>query len=284
MIDPSRTRTAEAADEHIAIRPGTDAVLLAAIVHRLIGTDQVSTGRVAALVDGMNELRDAVEPFSPEYAEVVTGIAAETIEQLADDIATAPTAAVHGRIGTTTVEFGTLTTWLIDVIAILTGNLDEPGGDVPPIGDRTGPPEKQGRPYRTGRWQSRVNANPEIQGELPAADLPVEILEPGEGQLRMMFTVAGNPVLSCPDSEQMNEAFASLDAMVSIDIYLNETTRHADVVLPPASALERAISTSPSRTCRCAMCELLGAGVRFRTARRGRHHRPCRPPRDGDGG
>ena len=240
VIDPSRTRTAEAADEHIAIRPGTDAVLLAAVVHRLIGTDQVSTGRVAALVDGMNELRDAVEPFSPEYAEVVTGIAAETIEQLADDIATAPTAAVHGRIGTTTVEFGTLTTWLIDVIAILTGNLDEPGGAMfPRSAIERVRPEKQGRPYRTGRWQSRVNANPEIQGELPAADLPVEILEPGEGQLRMMFTVAGNPVLSCPDSEQMNEAFASLDAMVSIDIYLNETTRHADVVLPPASALEK---------------------------------------------
>ena len=122
VVDPSRTRTAEAADEHIAIRPGTDAVLLAAVVHRLISTDQVSTGRVAALVDGMNELRDAVESFSPEYAELVTGIDAETIEQLADDIATAPTAAVHGRIGTTTVEFGTLTTWLIDVIAILTGN------------------------------------------------------------------------------------------------------------------------------------------------------------------
>ncbi|MEK9580355.1 MAG: molybdopterin-dependent oxidoreductase, partial [Acidimicrobiaceae bacterium] len=240
VIDPSRTRTAEAADEHIAIRPGTDAVLLAAIVHRLIGTDQVSMGRVAALVDGMNELRDAVEPFSPEYAELVTGIDAETIERLADDIARAPTAAVHGRIGTTTVEFGTLTTWLIDVIAILTGNLDEPGGSMfPRSAIERVRPEKQGRPYRTGRWQSRVNANPEIQGELPAADLPVEILEPGEGQLRMMFTVAGNPVLSCPDSEQMNEAFASLDAMVSIDIYLNETTRHADVVLPPASALEK---------------------------------------------
>ena len=119
------------------------------VVHRLIGTDQVSTSRVAALVDGMNELRDAVEPFSPEYAEVVTGIAAETIEQLADDIATAPTAAVHGRIGTTTVEFGTLTTWLIDVIAILTGNLDEPGGAMFPDRRSNGSPRSRGGP--TGR-------------------------------------------------------------------------------------------------------------------------------------
>ncbi|MEM8707363.1 MAG: molybdopterin oxidoreductase family protein [Actinomycetota bacterium] len=240
VIDPSRTRTAEAADDHIAIRPGTDAVLLAAIVHRLIGTDMVSMGRVAGLVDGMDQLREAIEPFSPDYAELVTGIDAETIERLADEIANAPTAAVHGRIGTTTVEFGTLTTWLIDVIAILTGNLDEPGGAMfPRSAVERVRPERQGRPYRTGRWSSRINGNPEIQGELPAADLPVEILEPGEGQLKMMVTVAGNPVLSCPDAERMDEAFASLDAMVSVDIYLNETTRHADVILPPASALEK---------------------------------------------
>ena len=240
VIDPSRTRTAEAADEHIAIRPGTDAALLAAIVHRLIATDQVSVGRVAGLVDGLSELRDAVEPFSPEYAEVVTGVDAATIERLADEIAGAPTAAVHGRIGTTTVEFGTLTTWLIDVIAILTGNLDAPGGSMfPRSAVERVRPERQGRPYRVGRWHSRVNGNPEIQGELPAADLPVEILEEGEGQLKMMFTVAGNPVLSCPDAERMDDAFASLEAMVSVDIYLNETTRHADVILPPASALEK---------------------------------------------
>ena len=240
VIDPSRTRTAQAADQHIAIRPGTDAVLLAAIAHRLIATDQVSVGRVAGLVDGLGELRDAVEPFSPAFASVVTGIDADVIDALADEIAAARSAAVHGRIGTTTVEFGTLTTWLIDVIAILTGNLDEPGGSMfPRSAVERVRPERQGRPYRVGRWRSRVNENPEIQGELPAGDLPVEILEPGEGQLKMMVTVAGNPVLSCPDSEQMDAAFAALDAMISIDIYLNETTRHADVILPPASALEK---------------------------------------------
>lgn len=240
VIDPSRTRTAEAADEHITIRPGTDAVFLAAVARHLIETDQVATGRVAALVDGLGELGEVLTPFSPEYAAPITGIDAATIRRVADEIAAAPTAAVHGRIGTTTVEFGTLTTWLIDVIAILTGNLDEPGGSMfPRSAVERVRPGRQGRPFRVGRWESRVNANPEVLGELPAADLPAEILEPGEGQLKMLFTVAGNPVLSCPDADRMDEALESLDAMVSVDIYLNETTRHADVVLPPASALEK---------------------------------------------
>ena len=240
VIDPSRTRTAEAADQHIRIRPGTDAVLLAAVAHHLIATDQVSVGRVAGLVDGLGELRDAVEPFSPDDAAQITGVDADTIRALADDLAAARSAAVHGRIGTTTVEFGTLTSWLIDVVAILTGNLDEPGGSMfPRSAVERVRPNRTGRPYRVGRWHSRVNGNPEVQGELPAGDLPAEILEPGEGQTKMMFTIAGNPVLSCPDGDRMDEAFASLDAMVSVDIYLNETTRHADVILPPASPLEK---------------------------------------------
>ena len=240
VIDPSRTRTAEAADQHIRIRPGTDAVLLTAVAHHLIATDQVSVGRVAGLVDGLGELRDAVEPFSPDDAAQITGVDADTIRALADDLAAARSAAVHGRIGTTTVEFGTLTSWLIDVVAILTGNLDEPGGSMfPRSAVERVRPNRTGRPYRVGRWHSRVNGNPEVQGELPAGDLPAEILEPGEGQTKMMFTIAGNPVLSCPDGDRMDEAFASLDAMVSVDIYLNETTRHADVILPPASPLEK---------------------------------------------
>ncbi len=240
VIDPARTRTAEAADQHIRIRPGTDAVLLAALAHHLIATDQVSMGRVAAFVDGFDQLHAAVEPFSPDAAATITGIDANTIRALADEIAAAATAAVHGRIGTTTVEFGTLTTWLIDVIAILTGNLDEPGGSMfPHSAVERVRPNRKGRPYRVGRWSSRVNGNPEVQGELPVGDLPDEILEPGDGQLKMMFTVAGNPVLSCPDGDRMDEAFASLEAMVSVDIYLNETTRHADVILPPGSPLEK---------------------------------------------
>ena len=240
VIDPVRTRTVESADLHLRIKPGTDAVLLAAVAHHLIATDQVSLGRVEQMVDGREQLADSLEPFSPEYAESVTGIPADQIVALANEIADAETAAVHGRIGTTTVEFGTLTTWLIDVIAILTGNLDNPGGSMfpKPAVERVRT-DRVGREYRVGRWASRVSSHPEVQGELPAADLPDEILEPGDGQLKMMFTMAGNPVLSCPDGDRMDEAFAALDAMVSVDIYINETTRHADVILPSVSALEK---------------------------------------------
>ncbi len=240
VIDPAETRTSKVADVHLRIRPGTDAALLAAVAHHLIGTDRVTTGPVGALVDGLEDLYDALGPFTPEYAESVTGIDAAEVRSLAEAIAESPSAAVHGRIGTTTVEFGTLTTWLIDVIAILTGNLDRPGGSMfpRPATERIRP-GRPGREYRVGRWTSRVNGRPEVQGELPAGDLPVEILEPGDGRLRMMFTVAGNPVLSCPDSVRMDEAFASLDAMVSVDLYLNETTRHADVILPPVGPLEK---------------------------------------------
>ena len=240
VIDPRHTRTAAQADLHLPIKPGTDAVLLAAVVRRLLAGGHAGAGRVGGLVDGVDQLRIAVEPFTAEVAAAATGVAAPAIDALADEIAAAPRAAVYGRIGTCTVEFGTLTTWLLDVIAVLTGNLDEPGGMMfpEPAHDRVRAP-KPGRPFRIGRRHSRVNHRPEVQGEFPVADLPDEILEPGEGQLKMMVTVAGNPVLSCPDGARMDAAFAALDAMVSVDIYLNETTRHANVILPPPGSLEK---------------------------------------------
>ena len=240
VVDPSRTATAEAADLHLPIRPGTDAVLLAAVVRHLLEAQPNPQSRVMALVDGLAQLGPAVEPFRPEVAARVCGLSVESVVALADEIAAAPRAAVYGRLGTTTVAFGTLTTWLIDVIAILTGNLDEPGGAMfpRPATERVRV-DRPGRDYRVGRWSSRVNQNPEVQGELPAADLPDEILTPGPGQLRMLVTLAGNPVLSCPDSERMDQALADLEAMISVDIYLNETTRHADVILPPADALAK---------------------------------------------
>lgn len=240
VIDPRRTRTAEQADLHLAIRPGTDAVLLAAVVRRLLETGHTGAPHLDPFVDGVGALRDAVASFTSEAAAEITGLGAEAIDALADEIAAAPSAAVYGRIGTCTVEFGTLTTWLLDVVAILTGNLDRPGGAMfpQPSHERVRAP-REGRPYRVGRRHSRVNGRPEVQGEFPVADLPDEILVPGDGRLRMMVTVAGNPVLSCPDGRRMDEAFASLDAMVSVDIYLNETTRHADVILPPPGALEK---------------------------------------------
>jgi anaerobic selenocysteine-containing dehydrogenase len=240
VIDPRRSRTAEQADLHLPIRPGTDVVLLAAIVRQLLADGHVGSGSVAECLDGLDQLRAVVEPFTAAVAAAATGISEASIEALATEIGTADKAAVYGRIGTCTVEFGTLTTWLLDVVAILTGNLDQPGGTMfpQPSHDRVRA-DRPGRPYRVGRRHSRVNQRPEVQGEFPVADLPDEILEPGDGQLRMMVTVAGNPVLSCPDGDRMDEAFASLDAMVSVDIYLNETTRHASVILPPPGALEK---------------------------------------------
>ena len=240
VVDPRRSRTAEAADAHLAIRPGTDAVLLAALTRGVLAAGADLPAPLDDLVDGIDELSGLLQPFTVDIAAAVTGIDAATIQQLTDDLVAAPTAAVYGRIGTTTVEFGTLTTWLIDVLAVLTGNLDRPGGSMwpKPATERVRAP-REGRPYTIGRWSSRVHGHPEVQGEFPAADLADEMLTPGDGQLKMMVTVAGNPVLSCPDGERLDEAFAGLEAMVSVDIYLNETTRHADVILPPPGPLEK---------------------------------------------
>ena len=241
VIDPRTSRTAVAADRHIAIRPGTDAALLAAIVTVILDEGLGSMGPATGLVSGLEALTPLLEPFEPERVESFTGVAADEIRRLAREIAAAPSAAVYGRIGTNTVEFGTLTAWLIDVVAIVTGNLDRPGGSMfsRMATERLRGEDGTGRGFGTGRWHSRVNERPEVMGELPVADLPAEILTTGEGQLKMLLTVAGNPVNSCPDAERMDEALGSLAAMVSVDIYINETTRHADVILPPPSSLEK---------------------------------------------
>ncbi|RMH81824.1 MAG: molybdopterin oxidoreductase family protein [Actinomyces sp.] len=241
VIDPRRSRTAQQADVHLRPRPGTDAVLLAAVVRHLFATGTARTGRLAAAAPDLDRVAAFVEPFTPEAAARVTGVAAADITALADALVAAPTAAVYGRIGTNTVEFGTLTAWLIDVVNMCTGNVDRPGGVMfaRPAAERCRGDRPGGRGYRVGRWTSRVNGRPEVQGELPVADLADEILVPGEGRIRLLVTVAGNPVLSCPDGERLDEALASLDAMIAVDIYLNETTRHADVILPPPSSLEK---------------------------------------------
>jgi anaerobic selenocysteine-containing dehydrogenase len=241
VVDPRVSPTARAADRHIAVRPGTDAALLAAIVRSILDEGLGSMGPATSFVSGLDGLRPLLDPFDVDAVSRFTGVPADEITTLARDVATAPSAAVYGRIGTNTVEFGTLTPWLIDLIAIVTGNLDRPGGSMfaLPATDRVRGDDPVGRGFGTGRWRSRVTDRPEVMGELPSADLPDEILTPGEEQIRMLFTVAGNPVLSCPDSERMDEALGSLEAMVSVDIYINETTRHADVILPPPTSLEK---------------------------------------------
>jgi anaerobic selenocysteine-containing dehydrogenase len=237
VIDPARTRTAELADRHLAPRPGTDAVLLFAVVHVLFEEGLVATdlGGIAAHVNGVDEVRALADEFAPEAVAAHCGVSADDIRTLAREIAAAPTAAVYGRIGTSTVEFGTVASWLVDVINILTGNLDRPGGAMFPLGATVPAPRppKPGRGFRTGRWHSRVSGYPEALSEFPAAALAEEIDTAGEGQIKAMITIAGNPVLSAPDGDRLDRALDSVGFMLSIDPYLNETTRHADVILPP---------------------------------------------------
>ncbi|WP_454792530.1 molybdopterin oxidoreductase family protein [Mycolicibacterium lutetiense] len=235
VIDPARTRTAELADRHLAPRPGTDAALLFAIVHVLFGEDLVDLGGLAEHVTGIEEVRALADEFSPEAVAPACGVGADEIRELARELAAAPTAAVYGRMGTSTVEFGTVGSWLVDVINILTGNLDRPGGAMFALGAAAPAPRppKPGRGFKTGRWASRVSGYPEVLSELPAAALAEEIDTAGEGQIKAMITIAGNPVLSAPDGDRLDKALDSVEFMLSVDPYLNETTRHAEVVLPP---------------------------------------------------
>jgi len=237
VIDPARTRTAELADRHIAPRPGTDAALLFGVVHTLFEEGLVAPdlGGLAEHVNGLEELRELASGFSPESVATHCGVPADEIRALAREIAAAPSAAVYGRIGTSTVEFGTIGSWLVDVINVLTGNLDRPGGAMFPLGAAMPAPRPAGpgKGFTTGRWHSRVSGYPEALGELPAVALAEEIDTAGDGQIKAMITIAGNPVLSAPDGDRLDRALDSVDFMLSIDPYLNETTRHADVILPP---------------------------------------------------
>ncbi|MEU6552437.1 molybdopterin oxidoreductase family protein [Streptomyces sp. NPDC046915] len=237
VIDPRRTRTAKLADRHIAIRPGTDALLLAAMAHVLFEEALVDLGDLAPHVAGVGELAEAVRDFAPEAVTEACDVPAAEIRTLARELAAAPTAAVYGRIGSCTVPHGTLASWLVDVLNILTGNLDRPGGALFPQAatDRTPRPAGPGRGFALGRWHSRVRRHPEAKGELPLSALAEEIdtaTEEGE-PVRALIAVAANPVLSAPDGDRLDKALDSLDFMVSVDPYLNETSRHAHVVLPP---------------------------------------------------
>jgi anaerobic selenocysteine-containing dehydrogenase len=244
VIDPRRSRTAEEASEHHFIRPGTDALLLFAIAHTLLTEDLAAPGDLVEFVDGLDELPALAEPFTPEAVAPVCGIEADEIRRMARELAAAERAAVYGRIGTCTQEFGTLASWLVDVLNVLTGNLDREGGAMftrGAAGAGTGhdSPDGRGRGVKIGRWTSRVRGLGEAYGELPASCLAEEIDTPGDGQIRALITLAGNPALSTPNSGRLQRALESLDFMVSLDIYVNETTRHADVVLPAPSPLQR---------------------------------------------
>lgn len=242
VVDPRRTETAERASEHLFIRPGTDAQFLLGVLHEVFAQGRVRLGRLANSTDGLNEVRAVAAKFPPERVSAVTGVSAQTIRRVALEFATAPSAVCYGRMGTSTQAFGTVTSWLINALNVVTGNFDSPGGAMfpsPAFDPRTLPRALAGGRGSHGRWKSRVRGLPESGGELPVATLGEDILTPGEGQVRAMVVVAGNPVLSTPNGTQLDRAFGALDFMVSIDPYLNETSRHASIILPPPSPLER---------------------------------------------
>ncbi len=241
VIDPVRTRTAQSSDQWLPIRPGADAALLLAVVHVLFEEDRVTLGHLADLVNGLEDVRRIARHYSPEHVAAFCGIDPGTIRQLARTIAEAPRAAVYGRIGTCTQEFGSLASWLVDVVAILTGNMDVPGGSmwstqVAPHLDLA-PPYPSSAPV-VGK-PSRVRGAPAILGQYPASCLAEEIDTPGEGQVHALFTLGANPVVTAPGSSRLDAALQTLDCMVSLDIYINETTRHAHVIFPSPSLLEQ---------------------------------------------
>lgn len=241
VVDPRRTKTADNADEHVFIRPGTDAHMLWGIVHTLFDEDLVDLGHADGWVSGVRDVRESARDLSPDAMAPRCGVSADTIRRLARELAGAPSAAVYGRIGTCTQEFGTQASWLVDVCNVLTGNLDRAGGVMfpSPATEPTGSARGRGRGLKLGRRASRVRGEPERLGELPAVCMAEEITTPGEGQIRALVTIAGNPVLSAPDGPQLSRALDELELMVSVDRYLNETTRHADLILPPEHTLAR---------------------------------------------
>ncbi len=237
VVDPRRTETARVADEHVFVRPGTDAVVLLAMLHALFEID--GAVRPAAYVDGVERVREAVSDFTPEHAERVSGIPADTIRRLTRELAEADGAAAYGRLGLSTQGFGSVCQWAVVCLNALTGNLDREGGVL-----FTEPAIDFVRSGLIGRghfdlYRSRVRDAPEYGGELPVSVFAEEIETPGQGQIRAVLTVAGNPVLSTPDGKRLGDSFDSLDFMAAVDIYINETTRHADVILPPTTILER---------------------------------------------
>lgn len=242
VIDPRRTETAAIADAHHFIRPGADVFLLAAMVHTLFAENLVRLGAVENWVNGVDEVRAAVAPFSPDAVAARCGLSAPTIRSLARELAGTQRAAVYARIGTCTQEYGTLASWLVDVLNVLTGHLDVPGGAMfakaAAFAANTMGRPGVGKGIATGRHRARVSGAPEVFGELPITCLAEEIETAGDGQVRALITVASNPVLSSPNGLRLAQALESLDFMLSLDIYLNETTRHADVILPGLSPLE----------------------------------------------
>ncbi|KQZ69792.1 molybdopterin-dependent oxidoreductase [Nocardioides sp. Root151] len=236
VLDPRRTETARVADEHHFVRPDTDAWILLAMLRTVLAEGLATP---PAYVDGLPEVTSAITAFTPELAERASGLPADEIRRLARDFAAADGAAAYGRIGVSTTRFGSVCQWAVQLLNLVTGNLDRVGGAMftNPAIDAVGT-GLIGRGHHDV-WRSRVRDLPEFGGELPVSVLAEEIETPGDGQVRALLTLAGNPVLSTPDGARLERAVTGLDFLAAVDIYVNETTRHADVILPPTTALER---------------------------------------------
>ena len=241
VVDPRRTETADIADTHLFVTPGSDALMLLSMLQVLFAEGRVAPGALADFIDGIEAIGELVRPFTPESTATATGIDAEALRHLTRDFAASPSAVCYGRMGVSTQRFGALCQWLIQLLNILTGNLDRVGGAMftRPAFDMVGLGGAFGQPGSFGKRRTRVRGLPEFGSEFPVSALAEEILTPGRGRIRALVTSAGNPVLSTPNGRRLEEALAQLDFMVSIDPYLNETTRHAHLILPPTSGLER---------------------------------------------
>jgi formate dehydrogenase len=239
VVDPRRTETAKAF-EHVAVRPDGDAWLLLAMLHVIFaeGLDDATT--TAAQATGVDVLRTAAARCAPEDAEARCGVPADEIRALARSFATAPSAAAYGRTGACLGRHATLVNVLLDALNVVTGNLDRPGGSVfarPPI-DFTALASRLGL-ATFDTYRSRVGDLPEVLGQMAAPLMAAEIETPGPGQLRALIVSAGNPLLSVPGAQDFERALGKLDLQVGIDLYLNETHRHADYVLPATTFYER---------------------------------------------
>ncbi|MBF8161788.1 molybdopterin oxidoreductase family protein [Ectopseudomonas hydrolytica] len=234
VVDPRRSETATIADQHLFVRPGSDAALLLALLNTLF--EEGLTRGSHLPVEGLEQVRAAIAEFTAEAMSARCGVPAATIRQLARDFAAADKAVCYGRMGVSTQAFGTLCQWLVQLINLVTGNLDRVGGALCTMPAVDLVASTSGGHF--SRWQSRVSGLPEYGGELPVSALAEEMLTPGEGQIRALVTVAGNPVLSTPNGRQLEQALQGLDFMLSVDFYINETTRYADLILPPTAPLE----------------------------------------------
>jgi anaerobic selenocysteine-containing dehydrogenase len=238
VIDPVNTGTAQRADEWIPIVPGSDTAFLLALVHTLFADGLVQLGALEGIVNGVDEVRALTNEWTPERASLLCGISPETIRRIAHEISAAESAAIYGRIGLCTQEFGTLASWLTDVVAILTGNFDRPGTLMFPTLLAPFMSLMPARKPTIGTWKTRVRGTPEVLGEVPASCFAEEMDTPGVGQIRGVITIGCNPVSSAPDSNRLDAAMADLECMISVDNYINHTTRHAQVILPGGSPLE----------------------------------------------